>query len=191
VSAWSGGELQRVALGALGEHTDERARDALAHATLTLRPATAGWEGSAGHVEAHRVTIGLDARRLGTLRAAPALADALCAAVANAIATRPHESLADVELRWDPGAQATVLEGYRGSPPGPEATLGEALADYLGASGEPELGRVVLTAERVAGGRGVLVRVDRASDDARSRGILTRAVRDLLADEGVQLRIRT
>ena len=190
MTGWSGGELRRLALDALGEHSDERARDALAHATVTVAETTARWEGSAGPVEAHDVTLGLDARRLGALRATPALTDALYAAIAAAIAVRPRETLHDVVLRWEPAMQATG-SGYRGSPPGTEPTLGDALAEYLDGGGEPDLARAVHAAERAGTGGEVVVRVDRACGDARSRAILARAVRDLLGDASARVRVRS
>ena len=36
MSAWSGEELRRAALAALGEHADERAREALAQADVAV-----------------------------------------------------------------------------------------------------------------------------------------------------------
>jgi hypothetical protein len=189
VTRWSGGELRRLAVDALGEHADERARDALAHATVTIAETTARWEGSAGPVEARHVTLALDARRLGELRGTPALTDALCTAIAAAIATRPREALLDVVLRWERGARGTA-SGYRGSPPGPEPTLRDALAEYLEGSGEPELGKAIDAAEETAGSREVVVRGQGALADARSRAILTRAVRDLLGDATARVRVR-
>jgi hypothetical protein len=134
------------------------------------------------------VTLGLDARRLGAARATPALTDALCAAIATAVATRPHEVLLDVVLRWERGAQACASEGYRSSPPPPEATLRDALVDYLVGSGEPALARAIESAQETAGA--VVVRVARVhSDDARARTLLTRAVRDLLGDAATRVRV--
>jgi hypothetical protein len=190
VTGWSGGELRRLALDALGEHSDERARDALIHATVTLSETTSRWEGSAGRVEAHHVTLGLDARRLGALRGAPALIDALSAAIATAIASRPREALLDIVLRWERGTHAAAA-GYRSSPPGPEPTLREALAEYLDASGEPALARALDAAEETENRHEVAVRIPRESDDARSRSFLTRAVRDLLGDATARVRVRT
>lgn len=190
MSAWSGGELRRLALDALGEHADERAREALAHAVVNVVSGAARWEGSSGPVEAHRVTIGLDARRLGALRVVPALADAMCAAVANAIATRPREALLDVDLRWNAGVAPAEPDGYRGAAPHPAPTLRDALVDYLDASGEPDLAQAVDAVEPAASGRDVGVRMKRP-DDARARGVITRAVRDLLGDDKVQVRVRS
>jgi hypothetical protein len=190
VTRWSGAELRRLALDVLGEHADERARDALAHAAVTVAETTAHWQGSAGPVEALRVTLAVDARRLGELRGAPALTDALCSAIATAIATRPGEALLDVVLRWEPGARATA-SGYRSSPPGPEPTLRDALEEYLEASGEPGLAKAIDAAERKADGREVVVHVHGAFDDARSRAVLTRAVRDLLGDGTARVRVRS
>jgi hypothetical protein len=190
VTPWSGAELRRRALDVLGDHADERAREALAHAAVTVAETTAHWEGSAGPVEARRVTLALDARRLGELRGAPALTDALCSAIATVIATRPHEALLDVVLRWEPAASATA-SGYRSSPARPEPTLRDALEEYLEGSGEPALAKAIDAAEERAGRQEVVVRVRHAFGDGRSRAILTRAVRDLLGDGTARVRVRS
>jgi hypothetical protein len=193
VTAWSGEELRRAALAALGEHADERAREALAHASITVVGA-AGWDGSAGPVEAHRVTLGMDARTLGGLRSAPALADALCAAVAASIATRPGETLLDLEMRWAPGARSTAV-GYRDAPP-EETSLPDALRDYLEGGGHPALAGCLAGAtldESVPAQ--IAIRLDasaRASLRAHAGAVatITAALRDLLADARTRVRVR-
>jgi hypothetical protein len=195
VTAWSGEDLRRAALAALGEHADERARDALGHASITVVEA-AGWHGSAGPVQAHRVTLGLDARTLGGLRAAPALADALCAAVASAIATRPGETLLDLHLRWAPGTRSSSA-GYRDAPPpAEESSLHDALLEYLEGGGEHLVARSLAGAtsdESVPGTISIhlaeTARVD-FRGHARAATTITAALRDLLANEKLRLRVR-
>ena len=195
MTVWSGEELRRAALVALGEHADERAREALTHASITVVGAT-GWDGSAGPVQAHRVPLGLDARTLGGLRAAPALADALCAAVASAVARRPGQTLLDLHLRWAPGTRSSSA-GYRDAPPAAdEASLHEALVGYLEGGGEHLLaahlaGAVLdqpvaapISIRLAAPGRTGL------RDPARALATITAAVRDLLGDEKTRVRVR-
>jgi hypothetical protein len=195
VTAWSGEELRRAALAALSEHADDRARDALMHASVTVVEAT-GWDGSAGPVQAHRVTLGLDARTLGGVRAAPALADALCAAVAAAIATRPGETLLDFQLHWAPGARPSS-SGYRDAPPSAEeASLHDALVDYLEGGAEHLLAGHLAGAaidESVPGQ--ISVRVGPSAREglrerARAAATITAALRDLLADARKRVRMR-
>jgi hypothetical protein len=64
-------ELRRVALDALGDHADARAREALAHGALAIVPGALRWEASSGAIEAHRVILALDGEGLGALRASP------------------------------------------------------------------------------------------------------------------------
>jgi hypothetical protein len=195
VTAWSGEELRRAALAILGEHADERARDALAHASITVVGA-AGWDGSAGPVEARRVTLGLDARTLGGLRAAPALADALCAAMASAIATRPGETLLDLHLRWLPGTRPSSA-GYRDAPPlAEEATLHAALVDYLEGGGQPALAGYLdgATVDQSTPAQ-ISIRVAPSAreglrDHAGALATITAVVRDLLADARTRVRVR-
>ena len=195
MTAWTGEELRRAALAALGEHADERARDALAHASIAVTGA-AGWDGSAGPVEAHGVTLGLDARTLGGLRAAPALADALCAAVATAIATRPGETLADLDLRWAPGTRSASA-GYRDAPPAAEeASLHDALVDYL-AGAEHHLLAGYLAGARIDASVPAQIAIEVLPSareglrgQARALTTITAALRDLLADEKTRVRVR-
>jgi hypothetical protein len=197
VESWTGEELRRAAIEVLGAHADERAHDALAHATLTISHGAARWEGSHGPVEGHHVTVGLDAARLGTLRATPALVDALLAAVAAAMATHLGEALLDVRLRWTRISEPTH-SAYRDGPPlhGPP-TLHEGLVAYLAAAGEAELARVVATgslAETATGG--ATIELPRAARDAlRSHpgglAAIERGVRDLLGSERASVSLRT
>jgi len=195
VTAWSGEELRRAALAALGEHADERARDALAHASIVVVEA-AGWDGSAGPVHTHRVTLGLAAHTLGGLRAAPALADALCAAAAAAVATRPGETLMDLHLRWTPGTRPSSA-GYRDAPPAAEeASLHDGLVGYLEGGGEHVLaGYLTGAALDESVPSQISIRIAPSARDAfrrhaRAVATLTAAVRDLLADARARVRVR-
>jgi hypothetical protein len=189
----SGEALRRAALEALGPHADERAIDALRHSAFTVTTGAARWNASAGPIEAHVVTLALDAKRLGRLRAVPAIADALCAAVASAIAAQPGETLLELALRWAPGAAAARV-GYRDAP-APPVSLRDALAEYLDGAGEPSvapmIASAVLTASRPADGE-LALHIDRVSWDAlrtnpHALATLTRAVRDLFGSENVQI----
>ena len=96
--------------------------------------------------------------------------------------------LLDVVLRWERGAQASASDGYRSSPPRSEPTLRDALADYLDGSGEPALRGQWVRAADGRHGRGAGPREE--SDDARARASVTRAVRDLLGDGAMRVRVR-
>jgi hypothetical protein len=149
-------------------------------------------------MRAHRVMIGLEARCLGRLRAAPATVDSLCAALAAAIAARPDETLLELVLRWMPGA--SIMAGYRDAPRPPVSTR-EALVDYLDGIGERTLASAVavahmapeylspnnpparITLELGPAGRGAL------KADGRALAALTDAVRDLLGDARARLEV--
>ena len=182
------GEIRVAALEALGPHADPRAREALLHAEILVSPAEMVWESSAGRVEGHGATLRVDAVTLGRLRAAPALTDALHAALAAAICARVGHSLSRLDLRWASDAGHAEQQGYRDRPPAPPQTLGEALASYLAIVGEPVAARIV---ERAAvsfrtGVVSVVVAAGVRDELRRSApglaGALTAAVRDLLGD---------
>ena len=156
--------------------------------TVAVSPAAAAWQGSHGPVVAHRVAIGLDAGRLGTVRAAHAACDALCAAVAAAIATRPNEALLDVALVWQRGAPS-VTAGYRDAPPPAGDALARALGDYLDGAGEAALAAAVQGAASDPDGRAVTVRGVGLSLDARARATITRAVRDLVGEPRLTVKV--
>jgi hypothetical protein len=189
-------DLRRAALSALGQHADERARDAVAHAAITVVDGAKRWVGSGGPVEAHRVFVALDARRLGALRAAPGVTDALCVAFAAAVATHQGEALLDLVFAWDREARASAV-GYRDSPPdAPRASVRDALVDYLDARGElalaRSLGDVELEPKDVGG---ATLRVDGPTRDAlradaRGLAAVTAALRDLLGDAAARVRLR-
>jgi hypothetical protein len=195
VSGWSGEELRRAALAALGEHADERARETLMHASVAVVGA-AGWEGSGGPVEAHRVLLGVDARTLGGLRAAPAVIDALGAALAAAMAARRGDALLDLQLLWSHAARPSAA-GYRDAPPPePEASLQAALVDYLEGGGEHLVAGLLEGASLDASSPGLVSvsLVGSARDELRAhpRGlaVITAALRDLTADARARVRVR-
>ena len=85
------------------------------HGAIEVTPCVIRWEASAGRVEGHRVALALDDVRLAQLRRDPAAYDALCAAFAAAIATRPGESL--FELALQPSIPGLTDTPYRGPRP--------------------------------------------------------------------------
>jgi hypothetical protein len=194
-SAWTAEGLRRAALDALGPAADERALDALRRCAISLAPSVARWDASQGTVEAHRVTLSADAGTLGLLRSAPALIDALCAALAAVIATRPGEALLELSLRWAPGVCAATA-GYRDAPP-VATTLTEALEQYLDALGEGHLARMlqgaVVEAAEEQQEPVLLLAVDRETwewlrAEGRATATLTRAAQDLLGSERARVR---
>jgi hypothetical protein len=70
----------------------------------------AQWEASRGTVQGHRVILALDADRLAKVRGAPAVEDAVRAALAAAIATQEGESLFHLTL------EEASSEGEGGAP---------------------------------------------------------------------------
>jgi hypothetical protein len=195
VTEWTPGELRAAALEALGDHGDERAREALRRAELTLAPGVARWDSSAGPVEAHDVTLVLDAATLGTLRAVPALVDALAASLAATLATRPGQALRDLSLRWSP--PAVVASGYRDALPPPyREALREALAAYLEAAGQLSLAELARLLDVDETDPAVVVLGVPASlrrevhPGAPAFDALARAARDLLGDPRLRVRVR-
>jgi hypothetical protein len=179
-------ELRHAGLDALGPYADERAREALEGAELRIDPAVTAWESSGGHVEGHRVTLAVDASTLARLREAPALEDALHAALATAIASRKGEVLAGLQIRWAREGTHAAAHGYRDRPPDPPQTLQEALASYLEARGDEAVAHIVAGARVSVEEATVTLVVEperlRAfrSAGAAAIGTLTSAVRDLL-----------
>ena len=147
-------------------------------------------------MDAHRVLLAVDARRLGALRAAPGVGDALCAAFASAIATHPGEALLDLVLRWDPEARASQA-AYRDAPPAaPRTSVEEALVQYLDGRGEHLLARSLGHLEMdLTDPAGATLRVEGLTGgslraDPRWLAALTGALQDLLADGGARVRLR-
>lgn len=115
MSQWTGDALRTAALEALGPLGDGRARDALVNGSLEVTSEVARWHASRGPFEGVGVTLWLDGERLDRIAAAPAVEDALRAAIAAAVATRAGESLFDLALRRTTGARPPETP-YRGRP---------------------------------------------------------------------------
>ena len=115
MSGWTGDTLRRAALAALGPLGDARARDALLHGALILRPGVARWQGSQGPVEGLGVTLRLDGA-LYERAVALAVEDALRAALAAAVATLPGESLFELTIQRS-DADGLSETPYRGRRP--------------------------------------------------------------------------
>jgi hypothetical protein len=202
MTAWTPERLRRAALDRLGPHADARVRDALSQGELSIEASVAQWESSAGRTRAHRVLLFVDAGTLGSLRRAPAIRDALVAVLSATLAIEPLESLHELALRWRsaPGG----LAAYRDAPAPPTRadTLREALAAYVEAAGEGGLGGAVRRATLDVGDgqssapaqcREVRIELPSADSlahgDARSVLTLSRAVRDLLANDRTRVRV--
>ena len=196
MSVWTAEALRDAALRRLGPFGDARARDALVHGTLTIAAGVSRWTASAGAVEGHRVTIALDAARLGRLRDAPAVEDALTSATAAAVATRAGQALFDFALRWGRTAPP-VATPYRGASTSGthDQALRDALVDYLGGS-EAAVARRLVHAEVESSGGEVRVVVPAAggpalSADSRALALIARALRDLTGDAHARVAVIT
>ena len=196
MTEWSPEDLRRAALEALSEYADPRVRDALQHGELAVVAGVSGWEASHGRVEAHGVTLSLDAERLGRVRASHAAVDALFAAIAQAVATRRGEALHALELHWARRVEHAVPRGYRDEPPGGEVTLMQALVAYLEGAGEAEVAHVVSGGAVAADASGVRIVI--APEMLAKLGALphavaalTAAVRDLLAKPHVAVTVES
>ncbi|HEX8793253.1 MAG TPA: hypothetical protein VF765_20055 [Polyangiaceae bacterium] len=189
MSGWTPEELRRATIEGLDAHADVRVRDALAHGTLSMTPGVTRWESSHGPVEGHHVILALDAERLGALRAAPGIIDAICAAVSATIASRPGEALTDLVLRWEPQVHAEH-GAYRDEPPGAGATsLVEALVGYLRGLGEEDLAvRVADVTVEQRGPSDVRLHLDAGAGEGAA---LVAAVRDLLGEPRARVVVHT
>lgn len=128
--------LRARVLHALTTHADLRAATFLEHATLHVDEAVRRWTSSAGEVCAHRVSLAVDARRLGELKAAPSIEDSLHAAFAAVLSESGRESLAELRVAWD-GALSARIESYRGATRlDGRAHVIDALAEYLDGAGD-------------------------------------------------------
>ena len=189
MSGWTPEELRRAAIEGLDAHADVRVRDALAHGTLALTPGVTRWESSHGPVEGHHVILAVDAERLGALRAAPGMIDALCAVLSATIASRPGEALTDFVLQWEPTVHVEHA-AYRDEPPEAHVTsLGDGLVAYLRGLGEVDLATRVEDAI-VEQRSPTEVRV-RLEADADETATLVAAVRDLLGDRRARVVVHT
>jgi hypothetical protein len=189
VSGWTPEELRLAAIEGLDAHADMRVRDALVHGTLAMTPGVTRWESSHGPVEGHHVTLAVDAERLGALRAAPGMVDALCAILSATIASRAGEALADLVLQWEPAVHAEHAT-YRDEPPEAHVTsLGDAIAPYLCGLGQGDLAaRVEEAVVEQRGPNEVRVRLEA---DAEETATLVAAVRDLLGDLRARVVVHT
>jgi hypothetical protein len=192
VTVWTAAELRAAVLDALGPHADEGMRDAVRNATVAITPSVARWESSGGPTEGHRVVLALEAGRLGKLRASHASVDAVAAAFAAVVATRPGQAMADLSLEWS--GQGDVAEsGYRGAPP-TAVSFETALLTYLAAAGEADVAHDVAGAMITR--RGAEVRVVLAPEPrkrlrarAGAEDAIVRAVRDLAGDAHLRVTV--
>ena len=188
----------------LGHHGDARARDVLASAQISIDYDAREWEGTAGRIHGHRVTVGVDSAALATMDSVPAVRDAVCAAVAAAIAMHPGDAMADLHAFWavqhrDPGAAYRGAVAHESSRDDPDA-LRAALEIYLRTAGEIVLAtsihraRFEVKAVR-AGGHHVTVRMAMSEHrtvtaDAHQTDALQRAIAAIMAGpEGSQTKV--
>lgn len=173
--------LQAAALDALGAHGDARARDLLERADVVLDAAVQTWAASHGTVRGHGVRLRLDARSLGVLHAAPAVADALHGAFARAFAHSPDDALSSLSFDWN-GAITTAITTYRGvALRAGRVSLAEAVGEYLDGAGAASDARFARGCElRETGPGEVLVH---ALPDPWHATALRDAVRALLGEK--------
>lgn len=158
--------LRADALDALGMRGDARAREVLETAEIAIEP-IAKWEGTAGTMVGHRVTLAVDAAILARASASPATADALHACIAAAIAGAPREALSELRLRWATHAPP-AKSAYRGVVPGPREAIPwqKGIVAYLRAAGEERAANVVARAGiDVTRGREKAIVVVRIADE--------------------------
>ena len=98
--------LRLRALDVLGPAGDPLAREALEHGAVDLEPHALAWESSHGHVTGVRVVLRLSPELRARVAGAPAVGDALVAALAAAVAETPGRSLVDLVLGAPEGASA-------------------------------------------------------------------------------------
>jgi hypothetical protein len=104
--------LRIIALERLGAHAPALAREALETATMSMVEAVLTWQGSFGHVRAHRVVLAVDPALSERVHASPFALDALTAAIAGAIGSG-QEALAELVVTSRPIEEATKSP-YRG-----------------------------------------------------------------------------
>ncbi|MBS2015180.1 MAG: hypothetical protein JST00_19975 [Deltaproteobacteria bacterium] len=105
--------LRVRALEALGAFGDEIARAVLASGAVALEHDAMEWDGSSGHVRAHRVVVTVEAELHARFHASHAANDALVAALSAAMAERPSEVVGHVDVvAGDPGV-APSMGPYR------------------------------------------------------------------------------
>ncbi len=175
-----GATLRALALDALGPHDPPHATELVAGADVVLEPTGRDWTASTGPMHGRQVRLRLDARSLGTVRAAPAVADALHAAFAHALGTVPGETLAALALEWN-GLNDGSADPYRGtSPREGRIDLAEALAQYLEGAGDGAAAELVRGAEVTEEAADSVTLTSARTPDARGRGVVQDAVRALL-----------
>jgi hypothetical protein len=177
--------IRSEALVSLGSAGDARARDVLMHARAEFVPDVARWSGSTGHVRGHRVRLVVSARNLGVLHAAPAVLDAVTAAVAHAIGAMSEGVLVGLETAWGLASReagyrdALVRDVDRTDAP----TVHAAFVEYLDAIGESLVARAVAEGSIEIAPRVVVRSDDAALRGAHARAVLERAARALLASD--------
>ena len=127
----------------------------------------------------------------------PRVSDELHVAIAAAVAQRPREALSELAFRWS-AAPAPQKVGYRDAPPTAALQgLREAVVEYAKAFDELEVAGLFARAEVETSSatlRDVRVRGAFADRElARKASVLsfvTRAVRDLLADDRIVVSLR-
>ena len=106
--------LRLRALEALGAFGDDVARDVLSSGAVAVEHDAMEWDGSSGHVRAHRVVVVVEAELHARFRASHAANDALAAALSSAMAERPGEVVGHVDVvAGDPGVVPSAGP-YRG-----------------------------------------------------------------------------
>jgi len=88
--------LRVRALEAIGALGDEVARTVIAHGSVTVEHDVSGWDGSTGHVRAHRVVVTVEPELFARFAESHAARDAVTAALSAAMSERRNEAVCDV-----------------------------------------------------------------------------------------------
>lgn len=107
--------LRIRALEALGGLGDETARAVLSCGSVAVEHDAMEWDGSAGHVRAHRVIVTVEAELHARFTASYAARDALTASLAKAMADRPGETVGDVVVEAGEPDIVPSIGPYRGA----------------------------------------------------------------------------
>lgn len=107
--------LRLRALDALGGLGDETARAVLACGGVAIEHDAMEWDGSVGHVRAHRVVVIVETELHARFTASHAARDALTAALATAMADRPGEVVGDVVVEAGDPEYVPSVGPYRGA----------------------------------------------------------------------------
>jgi hypothetical protein len=105
--------LRLLALNRLHALAPLLAREALEHGIVEVEPNVLAWSGSMGMVHGHLVVLWLDPAMVAQVKAAPAVEDALTAAVASAVAQVSGHALAELKVLARAGL-ASRSTAYRG-----------------------------------------------------------------------------